>query len=114
MLPAGTCKIPAGRLDPGEAPIACAARELKEETGCSAETLVPLITMLTTPGFTDERIHLFMATELTHGEHAREADEFVDVVVLRLSEALELVQRGEIPDGKSALGLLYAAGFKTG
>jgi len=73
-----------------------------------------LITMLTTPGFTDERIHLFMATGLTHGEHAREADEFVDVVVLRLSEALELVQRGEIPDGKTALGLLYTAGFKTG
>ena len=70
--------------------------------------------MLTTPGFTDERIHLFLATELTHGEHSREADEFVDVVVLRLSEALELVQRGEIPDGKSALGLLYCAGFKTG
>ncbi len=55
-----------------------------------------------------------MATDVTHGDHAREADEFVDMVVLRLSEALELVQRGEIPDGKSALGLLYAAGFKTG
>jgi ADP-ribose pyrophosphatase len=107
-------EIPAGRLDPGEAPIACAARELKEETGCSAKAIVPLITMLTTPGFTDERIHLFMATGLTHGEAAREADEFADVVVLRLSEALELVQRGEIPDGKTALGLLYSAGFKTG
>jgi ADP-ribose diphosphatase len=107
-------EIPAGRLDPGEAPDACAARELKEETGCTAASIVPLITMLTTPGFTDERIHLFMATDLTHGEHAREADEFVDIVVLRLSEALELVQQGEIPDGKTALGLLYAAGFKTG
>ncbi len=107
-------EIPAGRLDPGEAPIVCAARELKEETGCSAKAIVPLITMLTTPGFTDERIHLFLATEITHGDHAREADEFVDIVVLRLSEALELVQRGEIPDGKSALGLLYSAGFKTG
>jgi hypothetical protein len=51
---------------------------------------------------------------LTHGEAARGADEFADVVVLRLSEALELVQRGEIPDGKTALGLLYSAGFKTG
>ena len=61
-----------------------------------------------------ERIHLFMATELTHGQAEREADEFADVVVMRLSEALELIQRGEIPDGKTALGLLYAAGFKTG
>src|SRR3954471_22788433 len=107
-------EIPAGRLNPGEAPADCAARELKEETGCTAKQMEPLITMVTTPGFTDERIHLFMATDLTHGEHAREADEFVDVIVMRLSEALELLQRGEIVDGKTGLGILYAAGFKTG
>jgi ADP-ribose pyrophosphatase len=107
-------EIPAGRLDPGEEPAACAARELKEETGCTAGLIQPLFTMLTTPGFTDERIHLFIATDLTHGESAREADEFVDIVVMRLSEALELIERGEIPDGKTALGILYAAGFKTG
>ena len=107
-------EIPAGRLDPGESPMACAARELKEETGCTAKRIEPLITMVTTPGFTDERIHLFMATELSHGEAAREADEFADVIIMRLSEALELIQRGEIVDGKTALGLLYAAGFKTG
>ena len=107
-------EIPAGRLDSGEEPLACARRELKEETGCTARSMEFLFTMFTTPGFTDERIHLFMATELAHGEAAREEDEFADVVVLRLSEALELVQRGEIPDGKSALGLLYSAGFKTG
>jgi ADP-ribose pyrophosphatase len=107
-------EIPAGRLDPGEAPLACATRELKEENGFTAGRIEPLVTILTTPGFTNERIHLFLATDLTHGESAREADEFADVVMLRLSEALELVQRGEIPDAKTALGLLYAAGFKTG
>ncbi|HKH93031.1 MAG TPA: NUDIX hydrolase [Gemmatimonadaceae bacterium] len=107
-------ELPAGRLDPGESPAECAARELKEETGCTAAKIEPLITMVTTPGFTDERIHLFMATDLTHGQAAREPDEFADVVVMRLSEALELIQRGEIPDGKTALGLLYVAGFKTG
>jgi ADP-ribose pyrophosphatase len=107
-------EIPAGRLDPGESPAACAARELKEETGCTAKKIEPLVTLVTRPGFTDERIHLFMATDLTHGQAAREDDEFVDVIVMRLSEALELIQRGEIPDGKTALGLLYAAGFKTG
>jgi len=106
-------EIPAGRLDPGEDPAACAARELKEETGCTAKSIVPLFTMLTTPGFTDELIHLFLATDITHGESAREADEFADVVVMRLSEALELIQRGEIPDGKTALAILYSAGFKT-
>lgn len=107
-------EIPAGRLDPGETPADCAARELREETGCTAEQMEPLITMVTTPGFTDERIHLFMATDLTRGEAAREADEFADVIIMRLSEALELIQRGEIVDGKTALGILYAAGFKTG
>ena len=106
-------EIPAGRLDPGEDPATCAARELKEETGCTAKSIVPLFTMLTTPGFTDELIHLFLATEISHGETAREADEFADMVVLRLSEALELIQRGEIPDGKTALAILYSAGFKT-
>jgi ADP-ribose pyrophosphatase len=107
-------EIPAGRLDPGEAPADCAARELAEETGCAAKQMEPLITIVTTPGFTDERIHLFMASDLTRGPTAHEADEFVDVVIMRLSEALELIQRGEIVDGKTALGILYAAGFKTG
>ena len=106
-------EIPAGRLDTGETPIECAARELKEETGCSAEKIVPLTTILTTPGFTDEVIHLFMATGLTHGEPNREADEFVELVIMRLSEALDLVRTGDITDSKTALALLYAAGFKT-
>jgi ADP-ribose pyrophosphatase len=107
-------EIPAGRLDPGEAPEACAIRELKEETGCSAKRFQPLFTMLTTPGFTDERIHLFMATDITHGEAAREDDEFADVILVRLSEALEMIERGDIPDGKTSLAILFAAGFKTG
>lgn len=107
-------EIPAGRLDAGEAPIDCAARELKEETGCTAERIEPLFTMFTTPGFTDETIHVFMATGLTHGQSAREPDEFVDVVIMRLAEALELIHAGAVPDGKTALALLFAAGFRTG
>ena len=106
-------EIPAGRLDDGESATDCAARELKEETGCTAERLVPLTTMFTTPGFTDEVIHLFLATGLTHGESNREADEFVDIVIMSLSEALELIRTGEILDAKTALGILYAAGFHT-
>ena len=54
-------EIPAGRLDPGEAPLTCANRELREETGCTARSMEFLFTMFTTPGFTDERIHVFMA-----------------------------------------------------
>lgn len=107
-------EIPAGRLDGDESPASCAARELKEETGCTAERLEPLFTMFTTPGFTDEQIHVFLAAGLTHGETAREADEFVDVVIMPLAEALELIRTGEIMDAKTALAILYAAGFKTG
>lgn len=107
-------EIPAGRLDNGEDPADCARRELKEETGCSAEAVDYLFTMYTTPGFTDERIHLFMATGLVAGETKHEADEFLAVEPMLLSRALELIKTGEIKDAKTALGLLFAAGFRAG
>jgi ADP-ribose pyrophosphatase len=107
-------EIPAGRLEPDESPETCARRELLEETGCTAASLVPLTSMFTTPGFTDERIHLFLATGLVRGESRREADEFIEIETVPLSTALEMVRRGEIQDAKTALGLLFAAGFRVG
>jgi ADP-ribose pyrophosphatase len=107
-------EIPAGRLDPGEAPATCARRELKEETGCSAERVERLTTILTTPGFCDEQIHLFLATGLTRGEAKREHDEFLEVEPLPLSRALAMVESGEIRDVKTIIGLLYTAGFRLG
>jgi ADP-ribose pyrophosphatase len=107
-------EIPAGRLDAGEDPRDCAARELREETGCTAQHMDFLFTMFTTPGFTDERIHLFMAAGLERGETAREADEFITLETVTLSQALQLIQRGEIKDAKTALGILFAAGFRAG
>jgi ADP-ribose pyrophosphatase len=107
-------EVPAGRLDPGESPIDCARRELEEETGCTAARVEPLTTIFTTPGFTDERIHLFMAVGVTHGEHRREHDEFMELETLTLSRALELVERGQITDAKTVVTLLYAAGYRAG
>jgi ADP-ribose pyrophosphatase len=107
-------EIPAGRLDKGENPRDCAARELKEETGCTAEHFDHLLTIYTTPGFTDEKIHLFMATGLVAGETKHEVDEFLDLHPMRLSRALEMVEAGEIQDAKTVIGLLFAAGFRAG
>ena len=107
-------ELPAGRLDPGEAPVDCASRELREETGCSAGSVEYMYTMYTTPGFTDEKIHLFLASDLTDGETSHEADEFLEVERMALSRALELIRDGVIRDAKTALGILYAAGFRAG
>jgi ADP-ribose pyrophosphatase len=107
-------EIPAGRLEAGEAPEVCAHRELREETGCTASTMEHVFTMFTTPGFTDEKIHVFLASGLTRGAHAREGDEFIELVTLPLTKVLEMIERNEIEDAKTALAILYVAGFKLG
>ena len=107
-------EVPAGRLNKGETPEACAHRELDEETGCKAGSLTHLATVFTTPGFCDERIHLFMATELTEGDAHREIDEFIEPLKLPLSDALVLIQRGEVRDAKTVVALLFAARFGMG
>jgi len=104
-------EIPAGRLDPGEDPKACAERELLEEVGVKAGRLERLTTIWTTPGFTDERIHLFWAADLTADKHAREPDEFIEVTPKPLSEALTLIRDGGINDAKTVLCILFVAGF---
>ncbi len=106
-------EIPAGRLDPGESPEQCATRELAEETGMRATRLERLTTIYTTPGFTDERIHLFSATGLAEGPHHREADEFLELRPTRWSVLMALIERGEIIDGKTLVALLYLGAFRA-
>ncbi len=106
-------EVPAGKLEKNETPQHCAERELREETGCSAQKIEPMFNFLTTPGFTDEVIHAFIATGLTSGEKQLDADEFSEVVTFKLSQALRMIQTNEIRDAKTALIILYAAGFTT-
>lgn len=102
-------EVPAGKLDGGEDPEACAARELEEEAGQRARRLERLGEIWTTPGFTDERIHLFAAFELEPVTQRLEEDEVIEVVRVRLDRALEMIWTGELRDAKSALALLHAA-----
>lgn len=106
-------EIPAGRPDfQGEPWERCAARELEEETGYRAGSIQPLIAIYTTPGFTDERIHLFLATDLQPGTVARDVDEFMEVVALPFSQVLRLAATGEISDAKTLCGIFATAALR--
>jgi ADP-ribose pyrophosphatase len=93
----------------GEPPEQCAARELTEEAGYRAGRIVALGSIWTTPGFTDEKIHLFAAFDLARAASRPEDDEVIEVIRVPLDHALELVWRGELCDAKSALALIHAA-----
>ena len=102
-------EVPAGKLDRGEDPFACAGRELEEETGYRAGRIEKTGALLTTPGFTDERIHLFCAWDLVPGPARPEAHEVLRTEVLPLARALDLIESGEICDGKTIAALFLAA-----
>jgi len=109
--PAGEAllEIPAGTLEPGEDPLACAARELEEEIGYRAGRLEPLFSSYLAPGYSSEMLHTFLATDLQPTAPHRESDEIIRVEAISLAEAPALIRNGSIKDAKTICGLLLAA-----
>lgn len=101
-----TVEIPAGKLDPGEDPLACAHRELLEETGYSAQKMAYLTSIATSPGFTDEIIHIYMATGLEFSHSSPDADEFLNVDLVELPQFINAVLDGQVEDAKTIIGAL--------
>jgi ADP-ribose pyrophosphatase len=98
-------EIPAGKLHPGEDPMVCAARELEEEIGYRAGKLDHLFSIFTAPGFTDEVIHIYKATELTTGRQQLDRDEILEIIEVSLLESIRMIETGTIRDAKSIVGL---------
>jgi ADP-ribose pyrophosphatase len=110
-------ELPAGKLDPGEDPQHCASRELQEETGYVASSFRKLASIYTTPGFCNEVLHLFLATDLSpsvDGQRLEEGELTLRVEGVSMAKALEMIDRGDIMDGKSICGILMAQRFMEG
>ncbi len=99
-------EVPAGTREPGENPLETARRELEEETGYRADVWEELTEFYASPGILSERMHIYVARGLTPGEPRREANEEIDNLVLSWDEALAMLDRGEIVDGKTIVALL--------
>jgi len=100
-------EIPAGTLDAGESPIDCAKRELIEETGYTAAQWDKLGEITPVPGYSDERIHIFLADRLTPAEQNLDSDEILEVHEVKLAEAVEMIYQGKIQDSKSISGIFH-------
>lgn len=98
-------EIPAGKLEEGEPPEACARRELAEEVGYRAGEMVKLAEFYNSPGYSDEYFHLFLARELEEGQAEAEPDEFFQVETMHLEEAFDLISSGEVRDAKTVIGI---------
>lgn len=110
-LDAFILELPAGKLETGEDPLVCAQRELEEETGYRAAAWKKLTAIYTTPGFCSEVLHIFLATGVTEapgGRRPEEGELTMTVRLVTLGEAVAMIERGEIRDGKTICGILLA------
>lgn len=101
-------EIPAGKLEIGEEPKDCVIRELKEETGYSAEKITYMMEFYTSPGFSNEKLYLFMAESLQEGEAEPEKDEYIEVLKLNINDLISMVDNGEILDSKTIIACITA------
>ena len=101
-------ELPAGTLDEGEDPAVCAAREIREETGFASDKLEKIGEFFLVPGYSTEYMYVYLAQELRHDPLEGDADEFLSVESIPLAEAIQMAERGEIPDAKSLAALLLA------
>jgi len=101
-------ELPAGTLDEGEEPAVCAAREIREETGFAAGKLEKIGEFYLAPGYSTEFMVVYLATDLKHDPLEADADEFLSVEKIPVKQALEMAEKGEIPDAKSLAALLLA------
>ena len=107
-------EIPAGRLEPGERPEDCARRELAEEIGRVPSQLEKLGELYSAPGYSQELLHLFLAGGLKEAEGCRDPDELMEIVEVRLQDAVEMCSQAEIRDLKTAAGIALAVRFLEG
>ncbi|MCK8816605.1 NUDIX hydrolase [Natroniella sulfidigena] len=100
-------ELPAGKLEAGEDLELCALRELKEETGYQANSLQKLTSFYSSPGFTDEMIHLFLATDLKQYEQQPDPEEFIELRQIKVEQVAKMLAEGEFEDAKTIIGLQY-------
>ncbi|OZM58706.1 ADP-ribose pyrophosphatase [Lottiidibacillus patelloidae] len=100
-------EIPAGKLEKGEEPLDSAKRELEEETGYTCEKITKISAFYTTPGFSNQIVHVYFTNELSKGTQQTDSDEFVDVMEITIDEALRMIETGEIIDAKTIYAVQY-------